>query len=308
MKVSVKNIVWISFSLFTLSVSAQESKKVIDLSNARFTESLVNRWIEEYKHVDPQAGINFVTEHSAEHADLTLIAHPLSPENGVKREDIIYTGRYALLPVTHKENPLLSEVGKKGLSKKEFRKIFFIEDIFEESESKEKYDVTVYARDNRASTTITLAHYFGLQPANLKGKKIAGDDIFLISAIKKDTKGVTFNSLNYLFDGESRTLNPEIALLPLAVKSWHKEVLNSENMDQVIELLENTTLDVIPVEHFGFILSDLQKLDKEVLDFVKWVVEKGQAYNHQAGFLNLENKLVAEQIRSLSEKSFLVMK
>ncbi|MCD8260736.1 MAG: hypothetical protein LUD15_03980, partial [Bacteroides sp.] len=269
---------------------------------------LVNRWIEEYKRANLQAGIDFVTEHSAGEADLTLIAHPFSPENGAKREDIIYTGRYALLPVTHKENPLLSEVGKKGLSKKEFRKIFFIEDMLEESESKEKYDVTVYTRNNRAGTTIILAHYFGLQPANLKGKKIAGDDIFLLSAIRKDTKGVTFNSLNYLFDVESRTLNPEIALLPLAVKSQHKEVLNAENMDQVIELLETTTLDVIPVEHFGFVLSDLQKLDKEVLDFVKWVVEEGQQYNHQAGFLSLENRLVAEQLRRLSERSFVVMK
>lgn len=54
----------------------------------------------------------------------------------------------------------------------------------------------------------------------------------------------------------------------------------------VISILERSRVESIPVEKFGFVYSQ-QNTRKELKDFLKWVLNEGQKYNHEKGFLNL---------------------
>lgn len=299
--------------LISTSLSAEEKdNKTLYLKGSKFTYPLIEKWIAEYNKENPQSQIKATAKQvTSKDAALNVVAYQLSDSDLSSNQIVSYVGRYALVPVSNKRNPIIAKAGKSGLSKKLLKKLFFEEtDEYgdESQETKSKYSATVYARENQAPTTITLASYFGAKPTDLKGKKVLGDDIYLLNAIKKDSTGVTFNSLNYVYDIQSRKLRNDIALLPLNLKSQQKEVLNTLDIDNAIALLEKNSVESIPVSNFGFVLSKEQRENKQITDFVKWVLVNGQKFNHEYGFLNLDEATLTSQKNQLDEKYLTAIK
>jgi phosphate transport system substrate-binding protein len=272
------------------------------ISGTKFTYPLIEKWIAEFKKGNPDANITLVSKTvSPQTADLNVIAHQPTKEDFDETQEVVYAGRYALLPVTNSRNPLLATLAKKGLSKKDIDKLFFERVNFDEEPGKEKpkFPATIYSRDNTSVTSTTLAGYFGHVSSEIRGKKVFGEDIYLLSAIKKDSIGLTYNNLGYLFDTDSRKLKDGIALLPLELKKDTKQILAGD-LDLVIDILEKTQIETIPVEKIGFIYSK-QTVRKEVSDFLKWVLTDGQKFNHAKGFLNLDNTALSEQTNRIKE-------
>jgi len=294
--------------LFALSVSitgiaAQNAvNETLIISGTRFTYPLIEKWIAEYAKINPALTIKLVTAaETPDGADLSIIAHQPDVNELKEGQAIVFTGRYGLLPVTNSKNPVLGST-KKGLTKKDIDKLFFEVANYDEEPvvEKPKFRATIYARDNKASASNTLARYYGHVSSEIRGKKVLGDDIYLLSAISKDSIGVTFNNLGYLFDLKSRKLKDGIALLPLDLKKDAKNITLG-NLDEVISALEKTRVESIPVERIGFVYSQ-RDTRKEVADFLKWVLADGQQFNHAKGFLNLDKQELAEQTNHLTEK------
>jgi ABC-type phosphate transport system substrate-binding protein len=286
-----------------IALFAQEKTEIF-IDGAKFFHPIVEKWVSEYKRENPSSTINLKTEQDkGENASgLCIIAHSL-PENKVGNERIVYVGRYALLPVCNTHNPLLEKAAK-GLKKQDLINLVFEKDILDEDfdpDEKPKYTATIYTRGSESSTTIALAEYFDQTPGRIKGKKIFGDEIYLLNAVQKDETGITFNTLNYVFDLNSRQLKSEISLVPLHLKSKQKEVFSSLNIDKVIFLLEESRIETIPVENFGLQISQEQVNNKEVVDFIQWVLVHGQKFNHEYGFLKLDEETVASQKTYLSD-------
>jgi phosphate transport system substrate-binding protein len=299
------------FALFiSSSVFATENavKEPVVISGTKFTYPLIEKWIAEYEKVNPTANIKLAAKsNGGQTADLNIIAHQPTQNELQPNQEIIYAGRYALLPITNNNNPILVATAKKGLNKKELDKLFFevIDYDSDEPVQKSKFRANIYSRDNQACASTALAGFFGHQSSEIRGKKMFGDDIYLLSAIKKDSIGLTYNNLGYLYDVNSRNLKEGIALLPLDLKKETKSIL-SGNLDEVLNVLETNRVETVPVEKIGFIYSN-QNARKEVSEFVKWVLTDGQKFNHDSGFLNLDKQALAEQAGRLSER-FLTLK
>jgi len=295
--------------LFALFISASTfaaenaAKEPILISGTKFTYPLIEKWISEYEKANPNANIKLAAKANAgQVVDLNIIAHQPAQNELQPNQEIVYTGRYALLPVTNSNNPILVAAAKKGLSKKELDKLFFevVDYDSDEPVQKSKFRANIYSRDNQACASTALAGYFGHQSSEIRGKKVFGDDIYLLSAIKKDSIGLTYNNLGYLYDVNSRNLKEGIALLPIDLKKEAKTI-QSGNLDDVLNVLEAIKVETVPVEKIGFIYSQ-QNARKEVSDFLKWVLSDGQQFNHSEGFLNLDKKVLAEQTNQLNEK------
>ena len=290
------------FALATTAFGETKQAEKIAISGTKFTYPLIEKWISEYAKVNPDVKIVLVQK-SASTIDLNVVAHQPSKEELKDNQEIVYAGRYALLPVTNSSNPLFAIARKKGFTKKEVDKLFFdvinYDDEDEPKKEKPKFASTIYARENQACASTALASYFGHSASEIRGKKVFGDDIHLLSALKKDTVGITYNNLGYLFDTTTRKLKDGIALLPLDVRKENKDLLNG-NVDDVIALLEKTQIETIPVEKVGFIFSQ-QVASHALADFLKWVLNDGQKYNHNYGFLNLSNDVLAQQKSKLTE-------
>src|ERR1035437_9422250 len=241
------------FALFISSpaIAAENTaKEPIVISGTKFTYPLIEKWIAEYQKVNPNTTIKLAAKANAgQTADLNIIAHQPAQNELQPNQQIIYAGRYALLPVTNNNNPILAATAKKRLNKKELDKLFFEVVDYESDEpaQKSKYKANIYSRDNQSSSSTILAAYFGHQSSEIRGKKVFGDDIYLLSAIKKDSIGLTYNNLGYIFDVNSRNLKDGLALLPIDLKKEAKPILNG-NLDQVIDVLESVKVETIPVE------------------------------------------------------------
>jgi ABC-type phosphate transport system substrate-binding protein len=301
MKSVFKSVVLVGF---LLSVSINNSvfggdhqTITINTNGSKFVLSILEKWTTEYQKENPE--INFTIEEQAGNSSLSVIvSHEASDQK------VAFTGRYALLPISHPDNPSFRKA--KGLNKKEVKEILFERNILDEEDDygkKEKYKVNVYSRVSKAGGTSTvLANYFESTPKKIKGKKLYGDEIYILNAIKKDSIGFAYTNLNYIFNLQTRALKPELSLVPLNIKSKQKEQLYSANIDHVISLLETEEIDLIPVETFGFAIQEGSNSD--VTDFVKWILTKGQQYNHALGFLELSDQALAQQINQLKNEYF----
>jgi hypothetical protein len=282
----MKKTLFILVILAIFHTNGVAQKDTIYIKSPRFASLLVEKWITDYKSVNsdvefkqadknhPQADIEFVTGENHE-------------------RQIISVGKYALLPVTSTENPLIAQISKDRLNKKDLRKIFFIEEGDEPVKPYKYLDkITVYSGNSSVSTE-TFAAFFGQEVSGIRGKKISGDDIFLLNAIQRDNTGVTFNNLSYLYDINTRKLKDHIALLPLDLKKELSDALSSADIDEVINILENRNIDLIPIQNVGLVANTDTKTD--IRDFIAWVLDEGQRHNHTYGFLQSDSKTLAQQ-------------
>jgi hypothetical protein len=293
----------ISVAFAKFANAGDNGQIVIYINSEKFSSLLIEKWITEYAVINPNIQIKWADKNN-EDVDLSFVTNEKTDIDTESGKEITYVGRYALLPVTTKENPVYGLIAKKRWNKKELKKLFFIEDDFDGEESKKEIafreKVTIYSSNNSTSGTALFSTYFGYSPNNLRGKRIAGDDIYLLNAIRKDNTGITFNNLSYIYDLNGRRLKDKIAILPLDIKKDQFEAINSENLDKTLTLLENEKVELIPVQSIGFVYD---KEDKEnTKDFLKWVITDGQKYNHEYGFLSLDEKTLNNQKQQLEYK------
>lgn len=272
-------------AIFALAVQIAAAQQ-ITIKTTKVSRPLVEQWIKAYSEIHPEVTIS--TTNDASKATLSVMCSS-SEQSGMTS-----VGRLAVLPVTSVENPLIADLQKKELGTKELKRLFFEIDEFDEDEDefiskkskKLREQLTVYSGSVATSVSTAFAEHFGLQRGDIRGKKIAGDDLYLLSAISEDKQSITFNSLAYLFDLQSRQLKQGIAILPLDVKKEQAAALASGNLDEAISLLESQSVNLIPVENVGFAYTGH---DTAVQQFLSWVTSEGQQYNHKNGFLTAKS-------------------
>lgn len=291
-------ILFISSPIF----AQNDVNETIYIKSSRFAAPLIEKWIAEYTKVNPHVQIKLADNSvKAENVSLKVVVSNNSKNKLQIGEQTLFFGRYAILPVIGKENPLLAEFSKKKLNDKKIKELFFEQDILSDDTkpSKLNHDVTIYSGNNDESVAHSFASYFGYTSTSLKGKRISGDDAFLINAIQKDKTGITFNALSNIFDINTRELKDNISILPLDLKKEYRNYFSeSVNIDNVIEILEAEPIDLIPIENIGFAYSPGNKLVKE---FLTWILTEGKTFNHSYGILNPDEKLLTYQIKELEK-------
>jgi len=291
MKTKQLSKIFIALIFSTSVLNAQNTNNPILINAPKFAQPLIEKWISEYSKIKPEVNIQVVQKNSKSiAAPLNLVVEPATASLPETNQKFIHAGRFALVPVSNSKNPLLNEIGRKGLNKKGIDKLFFDSfDLDEEQDSKEKkLAATVYSAENQNKQSVALAQHFGHLSSELRGKKVVGDEIYLLTALKKDSTGISYNNLNYLFDTSSRKIKSDIAFIPLDLKKEFR-ILQTGNIDDALAILEKNQIETIPVGKLGFVYSQ-QNIPDGITDFLKWVLTDGQKYNHDLGFLNLEEQ------------------
>ena len=284
----MKKVVLVLAAFLTLglgNVLAEDnnSNSVRTIKRPRFARPLVEKWIEEYAKTEP--GVTFQIAKGQGESDLSVAIADQQEKNTELISHWIYIGETAVLPITARSSEAARLLEGKHLNAKKLKQLFFLDDEFEEDVRKNKAfeAITIYSGSNATSVAGSFAHNFGEESANFRGKRIAGDDLFLNTAIAKDPLGVSFNTLSNIFDLKSRQLKNDLTLVGLDLK---KDVADSFNgtLDDVINSLENGKPAEVAIEKVGITFN---KKDEAISRFLQWVLENGTKYNHQYGLLNL---------------------
>ena len=283
----------------------ETNSSVRTIKSPRFVRPLVEKWIEEYAKTEP--GVTFQLVKGSASQDRTqgenidlFVSFDNQDADTKNFSHIIYFGETAVLPITARSSEAARLLEGKHLNAKKLKQLFFLNDDFDEDVKKNKTfeAITVYSGSNATSVASSFAHNFGEESANFRGKRIAGDDLFLNTAIVKDPLGVTFNTLSNIFDLKSRHLKNDLSLVGLDLK---KDVADSFNgtLDDVLTILENIKPAEVAVEKVGITFNNN---DEAVRRFLQWVLENGTKYNHQYGLLNLNQKVAEAQTDKVQSK------
>lgn len=242
----------------------------------RFVRPLIEKWITEYKKVAPEA--NFAIAKSAVAKKGSKLNVLLSEKQKTNQDDrTVFFAKYAILPITAKNSDAEKIIAKKAVNKKGIKKIFFEQD----DDSDDTSQLTVYVSNSANSIAVPFAAYFGENTINYRGRRIAGDDVYLNQAVENDTKGVSINTLQNIYDLSNRKLKDGLSILISGkgkADAW-------KSIDDAINYIEQHNAYNVDIEKIGL----AYKKDEHVDEFISWILKNGENYNHEYGFLKLND-------------------
>ena len=281
-RIALTTALVLSLGLSNVQAEENHSNNVRTIKSPRFARPLVEKWIEEYAKTEP--GTVFQIAKDQTESDLTVT---VGQQEGTSTDNfchLLYFGETAVLPITARSSEAARLLEGKHLNAKKLKQLFFLGDEFNDEVKNKTFErITIYSGSNATSVASSFAHHFGEDHTNFRGKRIAGDDLFLNTAIAKDPLGVTFNTLSNIFDLQSRHLKSDLVLVGLDLKKDVAERFNG-TLDEVLTILESTKPAEVDVEKVAITFNDT---DEAVNRFLQWVLENGTKYNHQYGLLNL---------------------
>lgn len=295
MKSFISVIIFYFLLLFATATIAQETQKnKVVITGVRFAYPLLEKWIADYKNINPSTEIIIESRTISDPAKYDLLIEAYDQGSIVtETRDYLRIGRYALLPVANASSAFAGIYSKKGLTKNQIKQVYFHDVLAEKNEDEEiKTAVTIYTRLQKAGAPVTFAHYYGYEQQNIKGKAIGGADEHLIKAILKDSTAASYASINLIYDRQTRKVLPGLSVIPVD-QDDNNRISESEreiaSLDHVIQLLEEKERKNIPIEYLHLSLSKLNT-NTEALKFLLWVIEHGQSDLNSFGFLKPESK------------------
>ncbi|HEY9047442.1 MAG TPA: hypothetical protein VIN08_16160 [Ohtaekwangia sp.] len=279
-------------------VSAQQTQGIVKLRGTRLTYPLVNAWIEAFSKEYPGIKVSIAPQAPADSIDFTIAAYALTEKDYEGNREGVAIARYVQLPVANSKRPDLVAVQAKGLTEKDIQSLYFspaTPDLFGSAQAASP--ITRYTREKPACAAKTFAKHYGNDAATLQGNGVQGDDKDLANAVREDIYGISFNNLGFVYDLNTRKVADGLAVIPLDLNENGKTDKNENiysSVDDVIRYIEKTNHARFVTERVNFIFSKSSPNAAAGI-FLNWVLAKGQRFNHTLGFLELENKTLAEQ-------------
>jgi phosphate transport system substrate-binding protein len=284
----------------------QKETGEVKVRGTRLTYPLVKKWIEGFNKEYPNIKVSIAPNAPEDSIDFTLAAYELSETDVNETQKSLVVTRYVQLPVVNSNRPGLTELQSRGVKEKDLQDLFFTPttpSFLASSQAQSQ----LYVRDRPVCAVKAFAAHYGNDPKKINGTGIKGDDQDLAEAVKNDVNGISFNNLGFIYDVKTRKVQNGLAVLPLDLNENGKVDKEEEiygTLDEVIEYVEKTKNPKFVNEHVNFVFKKDAK-NVAAARFLNWVLTNGQQYNHQLGFVNLENKFLNVQ-KNIFKSSFKV--
>ncbi|MDR3713580.1 MAG: hypothetical protein P4L51_12235 [Puia sp.] len=285
-------------------VSGRGGTRVLRVTGTRLVHPIFRKWIEEYTRLHPGITILLDSRIPADSADLVIASHRLASSDVKEGQTSVILNRYLQLPVVSSRRSDVAALQAKGFSDADFRQIYFA-DNHGTDPIPSAYHFAVYKREKSACASRAFANHFGSQQKDIKGIGVKGDDQDLLEAVIRDTNGISYNNLGFLYDLKTRKPLDSIAIIPLdldgdgKIDSWENFY---GDLDQVIAFAEKAYNRHLLVENVNVIFSRTSS-NRELADFLQWILTDGQQYDHEYGFLVPGKETLVDQRQIVSDIS-----
>ncbi len=270
-----------------LVTGTKSNAQTIRIAGTRLTYPLFQQWINEY--TKQQTNLHFILNSKlpVDSVDISIVAHKLAATDIKEGKTAITVSRYVQLPVVNSNRTDVASLQEKGFNEASFKQVYFGETSNSNIASEAVF--TVYKRKQNACASQSFANHFGSEQKDIKGVPIVGDDKALLEAVKQDVNGVSYNNLGFIYDLKTRKLVDSIAIVPIDFNENGK--IDSDEkiygtLDNVLTYAEKTNSPKLLIEDVN-VLYNQNYPNKEVANFLKWILTYGQQYNHEYGFINL---------------------
>lgn len=298
--------------VFSACSSGQKKEQTISLSGAFALYPLVIKWSEEYQKENPGVRFNIsaggagkgMADALSGTVDLGMFSREIVQEEIDKGVWWVSVTKDAVIPTINAKSPVLSAIQQRGLTRDEFRKIFIANEITNWNQLpgiETDLAINVFTRSDACGAAGTWAAYLGGQQEDLKGVGVFGDP-GLADAVVKDEKGVGFNNTIYLYDIQTGNRNQGIEVIPIDVNENGAIDTNEafyEKFDKILAAIAEGKYPSPPARDL-YLVSKGKPEKQATIDFLKWVVTKGQAFVSEAGYVPLTKSRLKEQVSKLN--------
>jgi phosphate transport system substrate-binding protein len=304
----------LTFILFSpgSAYSQAKSSGQISISGAFALYPMVIRWSEEYKKINP--GIRFdisaggagkgISDALNGMVDIGMVSREIYPEEIKKGAFPIAVAKDAVVAVISEQNPQLTDILAKGISKNSGSNIWISGRYANWSQiagTKKALPVHVYTRSDACGAAEVWAKYFGKKQEDLLGVGVFGDP-GLAMAVRKDPLGIGYNNIGYAYDASTRKQLPGLRVLPIDLNDNGKIDPDEDfysSMNDLINAISSGKYPSPPARELYFVVKGNPSGNKVLVDFVKWVLTDGQKYINEAGYITLANEKIEAEKKKL---------
>lgn len=308
---------YMSVFLCVGQASAQQKKDNlkgdISLSGAFALYPMVVKWAEEFKKIHPNVRIDIsgggagkgMTDALAKVVDLGMVSRDIHDVEKNKGAIGFAVVKDAVVPTINTGNPVIKDIKKRGLSRKNAAKIWNGEfktwgEILGTSS---RVPVRVYTRSDACGAAETWAAWFGKRQEDLEGTAVFGDP-GVASAVQKDKVGIGFNNIAYAYDQKTKLPYSGMTVFPIDVNG--NGVIDKDedfyaNSTQLINAIIKGKYPSPPARNL-FLVSNGTPKNPAVVEFIKFILTKGQQYALETGYIPLSKELVQQEMAKLNKK------
>jgi phosphate transport system substrate-binding protein len=284
----------------------------INMSGAFALYPLANKWAEEFQKIHPNVRFNIsaggagkgMADALAQAVDLGMVSREIKPEEINAGAWSLSVTKDAVVPTINPGNPAGDQLKQKGLSQEDLTKIFVTGEITtwgQASGTSNAAKINVYSRSDASGAAATWAQYLGGKEQDvLKGLGVFGDP-GLADAVKKDVGGIGYNNIIYVYDLTSKAKYPGMEVIPIDINGDDQltpDELFYNNLDTLIAAIDDGRYPSPPARELYFVSKG--KPESEVVkEFLRWVLQDGQQYAGETGYISLSQEKVATEQNKL---------
>jgi phosphate transport system substrate-binding protein len=284
----------------------------ITLSGAFALYPLANKWAEEFGKIHPDVRFNIsaggagkgMADALAQAVDLGMLSREIKPEEINIGAWPIAVTKDAVIPTVNPANPAAAELKLKGLSRDELIKIFVTGELSAWGQAAGTSDaekINVYTRSDASGAAATWAQYLGQKEQDLlKGLGVFGDP-GLADAVKKDTRGIGYNNVIYVYDLSSKNKHAGIEVIPLDINGDDQLTPNElfyDNLDSLVAAIGDGRYPSPPARELYFVSKGSPE-SEVVKAFLRWVLKEGQQYVAETGYIGLSQEKIQAELDKL---------
>lgn len=294
-------IKWLGLALVYVlsSCSGKKQEETISLSGAFALYPLVVKWSEEYKKEHPEVRFNIsaggagkgMADALSGTVDLGMFSREISEAEKAKGVWWVDVTKDAVIPTINKNNPVTAELYKRGLTRDAFRKIYVTGEVTNWNQLEGigiDQNVNVFTRSDACGAAETWAAYLNAHQEELKGVGVFGDP-GLADAVVKDVNGVGYNNTIYLYNQKTGQKNEGIEVIPIDVNEnglLDPEENFYDSFPKVLGAIAEGRYPSPPAREL-YLVAKGKPTKQATLDFLQWVITKGQTFVPEAGYVPL---------------------
>ena len=289
-----------------------ELQGTISISGAFALYPLTAKWAEEFQKINPKVRIDIsaggagkgMADALSGMVDLGMFSRGITDAEKAKGCWWVAVTKDAVLPTINAANPWIDQIRKTGITHDQFEKIFIKgeivkwKELYKDGEDKQ---INIYTRSDACGAAQMWGEYLGKDQESLIGVGVFGDP-GMADAVKNDIYGMGFNNVIYVYDLKTRKCYDKMGVIPID--------LNSDGMISADEDFYSTIDDVTIATKSGkypsppardlYFVSKGKPASAVVIEFLKWILTDGQKFVEEAGYVNLSEEKINQELEKLA--------
>jgi phosphate transport system substrate-binding protein len=302
------------FSTSTQTVqaqTAQEMKGTVAISGAWALYPMTVKWAEEFQKIYPKIKVDIaaggagkgMADALAGVVDIGMVSRDIYPQEVQKGAWWVPVTKDAVVATVNENHPGVKNLLAQGIKHEIFQGIWITGKITnwnQVNKNNPNAQIHVYTRSDACGAAEIWARFLGKNQEDLLGVGVYGDP-GLAEAVKKDVLGIGFNNINYAYDPGTKLPISGIKIVPIDLNN-NGLVDNDENFynsrDEIVAAIASGKYPSPPARDLNFVCHG-KPTNPLVITFIKWVLSDGQKYVPEAGYINLDNQKLQEQLKKL---------